>query len=73
VLPGGRYSRELDLPTTEVLDPCLSFALLRGHDAAWWRLEHGADSPRTVLLTDPDRPGGIRRVSEITVWGPVDD
>jgi hypothetical protein len=72
VLPGGQFSRDLGLPTTDVLDPSLSFALLRGHDAAWWRLEHGADSPRTVLLTDQDRAGGVRRVSEITVWGRAD-
>ncbi|HEY0640536.1 MAG TPA: protein DpdG [Pseudonocardiaceae bacterium] len=73
VLPGGRYSRELGLPVADVLAPSLSFALLRGVEAAWWRLEDPADAPRTVLLTDPSRADGVRRFSGITVWGPHDD
>ncbi|QYN37791.1 hypothetical protein K1T35_11430 [Pseudonocardia sp. DSM 110487] len=72
VLPGGRYSRELGLPVADVLAPSLSFALLRGGEAAWWRLDNPADAPRTVLLTDPGRADGVRRFSEITVWGPQD-
>lgn len=73
VLPGGRYSRELGLQATDVLAPSLSFALLRGDDAAWWRLENPADAPRPVLLTDPGRADGVRRFSMITVWGRQDD
>lgn len=73
VLPGGRYSRELGLPVADVLDPSLSFALLRGDHAAWWRLDDDADAPQPLFLTDPSRADRIRRYSVITVWGPQDD
>lgn len=73
VLPGGRYSRALGLPSpTEVADS-LSFALLCGHDQDWISLERHADASRDVLLADPDNANRTRRISEITITGSINE
>ncbi|MFC8044258.1 protein DpdG [Nocardia sp. NPDC057353] len=67
VLPGGVYSTRLGIsdPGEQVVDPALSFALLRGCYEGWLRFERFADSARTVTVADRDDPN--RRVSDILV------
>ncbi|WP_280335144.1 protein DpdG [Nocardia wallacei] len=67
VLPGGTYSTRLGIPDPgeQVVDPALSFALLRGCYEGWLRFERFADSASTVTVADRDDPN--RRVSDILV------
>ena len=67
VLPGGAYSIRLGNPAPgeQVVDPALSFALLRGGYEGWLRLERFADSASSVTIADRDQPN--RRVSDIVV------
>lgn len=67
VLPGGTYSIRLDTPAPgeQVVDPALSFALLRGNYEGWLRLERFADSVSSVTVADRGQPN--RRVSDIVV------
>lgn len=70
VLPGGRYSRELGLPSNpNEVDPALSFALLCGHDQGWIKLDHRSDAASSLGVADPDQASGARRVSDVTVQG----
>jgi hypothetical protein len=73
VLPGGRYSRELELPVpAHTVSASLSFALLRGNDQGWISLQRDADAPREVLVIDTDTAAGTRRVTHMTVLGDLD-
>lgn len=67
VLPGGAYSTRLGIPDPgeQVVDPALSFALLRGCYEGWLQFERFADSANTVTVADRDDPN--RRVSDILV------
>lgn len=67
VLPGGSYSQALGIPSPgdASIDAALSFALLRGRDEGWLRLERDADARRVVNIIDPEQPG--RRVSDIVI------
>jgi hypothetical protein len=69
VLPGGEYSRalHLDNPGDRVAGPTLSFALLRGSDEKWLRLELDSDAPLVLQVTDPEQPSSPRYVSDITM------
>jgi hypothetical protein len=67
VLPGGSYSEGLGIrgPGETSVDAALSFALLRGHDEGWLRLERDADARRFVSVIDPEQPS--RRVSDVAI------
>ncbi|WP_414939672.1 protein DpdG [Amycolatopsis sp. cmx-11-51] len=67
VLPGAAYSIRLGIPSPgeQVVDPALSFALLRGNYEGWLRLERFADSASSMIIADRDQPN--RRVSDIVV------
>jgi hypothetical protein len=69
VLPGGSYSASVGLesPGTNHAGAALSFALLRGHDEKWLRLEQDDDARSLLHLDDPDQPGYPRTFSSITV------
>nr|WP_282097618.1 protein DpdG [Saccharomonospora xinjiangensis] len=69
VLPGGSYSLAVGLesPGTNHAGPALSFALLRGHDEKWLRLEQDDDAPSLLHLHDPDQPDYPRTFSSVTV------
>jgi hypothetical protein len=69
VLPGGPYSVAvgLDSPGANHAGAALSFALLRGHDEKWLRLEQDDDARFLLHLQDPDQPGFPRTFSSITV------
>ena len=69
VLPGGAHSLAIGIasPGEDVAGPALSFALLRGDDEGWLRLEHDDDAPRPLLIDDADRPASRRTVSNITI------
>ncbi|MCG8917385.1 hypothetical protein L6E12_16490 [Actinokineospora sp. PR83] len=69
VLPGGRYSTEIGIesPGPNYAGPSLSFALLRGHDEKWLRLEQDDDARHLLHLHDPDQPDFPRTFSSITV------
>jgi hypothetical protein len=69
VLPGGDHSRAVGLaaPETNHAGAALSFALLRGHDERWIRLEQDDDARSLLYLHDPDQPGFPRTFSSITV------
>lgn len=69
VLPGGFYSRELELPNPgdRVAGAALSFALLRGHDEGWLRLDLDSDASSVLQVTDPEQPSSPRYVSDITM------
>lgn len=69
VLPGGEYSRALDLdsPGDRVAGAALSFALLRGNDEKWLRLELDSDAPLVLQVADPEQPSSPRYVSDITM------
>lgn len=69
VLPGGAHSLAVGIPSPgdNVAGPALSFALLRGHDEKWIRLEHDDDARQILLLHDPERPASPRPVSDIMI------
>jgi hypothetical protein len=69
VLPGGAHSLAVGIPNPgdNVAGPALSFALLRGHDEKWVRLEHDDDARQILLLHDPERPASPRPVSDIMI------
>ncbi|MEV8095184.1 protein DpdG [Kitasatospora sp. NPDC085879] len=69
VLPGGAHSLALGFPSPgeNVAGSALSFALLRGHEEKWLRLEHDDDARHILHLHDPDRPTSPRSVSDITI------
>ncbi|MFD8386983.1 protein DpdG [Streptomyces sp. NPDC059679] len=69
VLPGGSYSRDLQLPNPgdQAAGGALSFALLRGQDEGWLRLDHDSDAPLVMQVTDPEQPSSPRFVSDITM------
>ncbi|WP_406349542.1 protein DpdG [Streptomyces sp. NBC_01597] len=74
VLPGGAHSLAVGIPSPgdSVAGTALSFALLRGHDEKWLRLEHDDDARKILLLHDPERPASPRPVSDITILEPTD-
>ncbi|MFF8961898.1 protein DpdG [Streptomyces globisporus] len=74
VLPGGAHSLAVGIPSPGdgVAGAALSFALLRGHDEKWLRLEHDDDARKILLLNDPERPASPRPVSDITILEPTD-
>ncbi|MFB6698023.1 protein DpdG [Streptomyces rubiginosohelvolus] len=74
VLPGGGHSLAVGVPSPgdSVAGAALSFALLRGHDEKWLRLDHNDDARNILLLHDPERPGSPRPVSDITILEPID-
>ncbi|MGW4126962.1 protein DpdG [Amycolatopsis japonica] len=73
VLPGAAYSIRLGIPSPgeQVVDPALSFALLRGNYEGWLKLERFADSTSSVTIADRDEPN--RRVSDIVVSEGIND
>lgn len=68
VLPGGAHSRAVGLrsPGDTTAGVALSFALLRGEDENWLRLEHEDDAQHVLQIQDPDR-SSARPVSAITI------
>ncbi|MGW2326483.1 protein DpdG [Streptomyces sp. NPDC001700] len=74
VLPGGAHSLAVGIPSPgdSVAGTALSFALLRGHDEKWLRLDHNDDARKILLLHDPERPGSPRPISDITILEPID-
>ncbi|MGI5399100.1 protein DpdG [Streptomyces sp. CA-135486] len=74
VLPGGAHSLAVGIPSPgdSTAGTALSFALLRGHDEKWLRLEHDDDARKILLLHDPERPGSPRPISDITILEPTD-
>jgi hypothetical protein len=68
VLPGGAHSRAVGLrsPGDTTAGVALSFALLRGEDENWLRLEHDDDAQHVLQVHDPDR-SSARPVSAITI------
>lgn len=56
VLPGGRYATAVGLasPGDSVAGPALSFALLRGEDEEWLRLQRKADARQSLSIHDPE-------------------
>lgn len=68
VLPGGAHSRAVGLrsPGDTAAGAALSFALLRGEDEKWLRLEHDDDAQHVLQVHDPDR-SSARPVSAITI------
>ncbi|MFH9662317.1 protein DpdG [Streptomyces sp. NPDC017248] len=68
VLPGGAHSRAVGLrsPGDTEAGAALSFALLRGEDEKWLRLEHEDDAQHVLQVHDPDR-SSARPVSAITI------
>jgi hypothetical protein len=56
VLPGGAYSLALGLPSPgeHAAGPALSFALLRGEDEGWIRLERDADARYSLSVHNPE-------------------
>lgn len=73
VLPGGAYSIRLRIPDPgeQVVDPALSFALLRGSYEGWLKLQRFADSTSSATIADRDEPN--RRVSDIVVSEGIND
>lgn len=69
VLPGGAYSRVLGIagPGQTAAGAALSFALLRGHDEGWLRLERDADARRMLQVIDPEQPSSPRSVSDLVI------
>jgi hypothetical protein len=69
VLGGGAYAEAVGLPSPgeAVAGPALSFALLRGDDEKWLRLEREADAPRNLSVYDPGQPAYPRTYSSITI------
>ncbi|MFD4755143.1 protein DpdG [Streptomyces sp. NPDC058426] len=74
VLPGGAHSLGVGIPSPggSAAGTALSFALLRGHDEKWLRLEHDDDARKILMLHDPERPGSPRPISDITILEPTD-
>ncbi|MGW7664121.1 protein DpdG [Streptomyces sp. NPDC054756] len=68
VLPGGAHSRGIGLrsPGDTAAGAALSFALLRGEDEKWLRLEHDDDAQHVLQVHDPDR-SSARPVSAVTI------
>lgn len=68
VLPGGAHSRAVGLrsPGDTTAGAALSFALLRGEDEKWLRMEHDDDAQHVLQVHDPDR-SSARPVSAITI------
>jgi len=73
VLPGGLYSRLLDLPAPTNVASCLSLAMLRGEAEGWLSFGSPSDASREVLLADPDAVSGTRQVGVITISRGLDD
>lgn len=68
VLPGGAYSRSLELEVPEDgISPALSNALLTGADSGWITLERDSDAADVIFLLDAD--GTRVGVSNITING----
>lgn len=69
VLPGGAYSSAVGLPSPgdSTAGTALSFALLRGHDEQWLRLQRDADARRYLNVHDPGHPTFPRAYSSITL------
>ncbi|MFD9055239.1 protein DpdG [Streptomyces albidoflavus] len=74
VLPGGAHSLAVGIasPGDNVAGAALSFALLRGHDEKWIRLEQDDDARQILHLHDPERPASPRPVSDIAILEPTD-
>ena len=75
VLPGGRYSSAVGIPSPgdSTAGPALSFALLRGHDEQWLRLQRDADARRYLSVHDPGHPTFPRAYSSLTLLEHGDD
>jgi hypothetical protein len=69
VLPGGAYSSAVGIPSPgdSTAGTALSFALLRGHDEQWIRLQRDADARRYLNVHDPSHPTFPRAYSSITI------
>lgn len=70
VLPGGAYSTAVGLasPGEDTAGPALSFALLRGYDEGWLKLERNADASRFLRVHDPEHPVSPRTYSSIKIY-----
>ncbi len=75
VLPGGAYSSAVGIPSPgdSTAGTALSFALLRGHDEQWLRLQRDADARRYLSVYDPGHPTFPRAYSSITLLEHGDD
>ncbi|MEU2661921.1 protein DpdG [Micromonospora sp. NPDC007220] len=73
VLPDGRYSLELELEKTAPdVSSALSFALFCGEEQGWLRFDRRSDADDEVLLVDPDRAAGTRRITHLEIMEPID-
>lgn len=75
VLPGGRYSAAVGIPSPgdSVAGMALSFALLRGDDEHWLRLQRDADARHYLSIHDPGHPTFPRTYSSIAILEPDHD
>jgi hypothetical protein len=70
VLPGGAFSVAVGIPDPgdTTTSRALSFALLRGEDEGWLRLDRpGADARRFLSIQDPERPDAPRACRSIAI------
>ncbi len=69
VLPGGAYSTGVGIPSPgdSVAGVALSFALLRGDDEHWLRLQRDADARQFLSVHDPGQPTYPRAYSSIVI------
>ncbi len=70
VLPGGAFSAAVGIPDpgATATGRALSFALLRGEDEGWLRLDRpGADARRFLSIPDPERPDAPRACRSIAI------
>jgi hypothetical protein len=69
VLPGGAYSTAVGIvsPGDSVAGPALSFALLRGDDERWLRLQRDADARQFLSVHNPEQPTFPRAYSSIVI------
>jgi hypothetical protein len=75
VLPGGRYSSAVGIPSPgdSTAGTALSFALLRGDDEGWLRLQRDADARHYLSVHDPGHPTFPRAYSSIAILEPGHD
>ncbi|MEY9211937.1 hypothetical protein NI17_008010 [Thermobifida halotolerans] len=69
VLPGGAYAEAIGLPSPgdAVAGPSLSFALLRGEDEGWLRLDRDADAPQYLSVHSFEQGTSPRSCTSITI------
>ncbi|ATE52695.1 protein DpdG [Actinosynnema pretiosum] len=74
VLPGGEYSTAVGIPSPGIstAGPSVSFALLRGNDEGWLRLQRNADARQFLNVHDPDQPLHPRPFSTVIIQEAVD-